>query len=383
MTAESKSPGKACLGGILGIMISLTYSGCFSVEEPVSVQDGAGRDWQSEVEKELVISGLREGDPWSLAHLHLALPEESELQNSRDQLHQLLSDIDSVIPIHGDHGERGEQHPHLLLRTGVLLQGPEISEALRNRTQQELSKTSYVKEWRAVNDYAWLLDAAARCGLKRQVLVLDGTLGDLVDESIRTLEQGDAVISPILAKSPTLETRRPAGLSDPAVAGCWAFTCGGTHLLGALVECALSGLILPEDRKRIDALLSKFEKRLRWDLSYRHLERDRAIRAGKSSRKADRNFGLAQIKVLGHGLEVLSRARRLYSEDSQVFSSSMNQMLQELENLFLPGRYPGFDPVALLEQKVSIENPETWERAHGDLSHLIRGLRLAKDSSKY
>ena len=86
MTAESKSPGKACLGGILGIMISLTYSGCFSVEEPVSVQDGAGRDWQSEVEKELVISGLREGDPWSLAHLHLALPEESELQNSRDQL---------------------------------------------------------------------------------------------------------------------------------------------------------------------------------------------------------------------------------------------------------------------------------------------------------
>ena len=104
---------------LLGLLCLVACTSADPVPSPVAVEN-----WKEQTPAQLIRSGIEAGDPWALAHLHLALPQSAELSDQRQQLHELMTNPNSVIEIHGADGHRGEQHPHLLLRTAVVLSGP-------------------------------------------------------------------------------------------------------------------------------------------------------------------------------------------------------------------------------------------------------------------
>ena len=349
-------------------------------------------EWQQTIPQQLIRSGLQAGDPWAMAHLHLALPQIEELKSQRQELMELMADPASVIPIHGDDGHRGEQHPHLLLRTAVLLSGDHIDPALVKRVGSDLAKTSSPERWQEVNDLAWLLDAAARCSLKRDSAASGISLAGLIGRVLSDLEKADQSIAPVLLQDPLGDVRRPSGLAGPAIAGCWAYTCSGTHLVAALVECDLAGLLVTDERSRLLNLLQRYWGRLNWELKYRRTELNRAVASGVSPRRAVREYGLAVTKLLGHGLEIMARAALM--KDNPGGTPSMRPFKDysafldgEINGLFSAGGdLPAgevYDPVALLNSEALSHDSPVWERAFGDLCHLFRGLRLRTDPQKH
>ncbi|MAJ28724.1 hypothetical protein CBD41_04840 [bacterium TMED181] len=372
------------------VLLLLGVCGLSSCQPESSVK--VPQTWQQRLPGLLVESGLEAGDPWAMAHLHLAFPENESLESQRVQLKELLIDSQSVIPIHGHDGERGEQHPHLLLRTAVVLSGPEISASLIERVRSDLQKTKSPESWKEVNDLAWLLDAVARSSLNRESEAKGIPLAELISRVFAELEAADRSITAIVEQDPAGEVRRPSGLAGPTEAGIWAYTCSGAHLLGALVECDLAGLLTPAEEVRLMGLLQQFELRLVWEINYRKAELKRAIAGGVSPRRAVREYGLALTKLLGHGLEIMTRATLLEarsgsSEAVESFSAVADFLVEEIQDLFSSRDVlqsgEVFDPGAVLRsQAVSIESP-VWERSFGDLCHLFRGLRLHKSPGSY
>ena len=119
---------------------------------------------------------------------------------------------------------------------------------------------------------------------------------------------------------------------------------------------------------------------------------NRAVAGGVSPRRAVREYGLALTKLLGHGLEIMTRATLLEdnlspAQGADSYSASADFLMVEIQGLFSVGGVlqsgEVFDPGAVLESlSVSVESP-VWERAFGDLCHLFRGLRLHKNPSSY
>ncbi|OUU21718.1 MAG: hypothetical protein CBC13_08690 [Planctomycetia bacterium TMED53] len=371
---------------LLGLLCLVACTSADPLPSPVVTEN-----WKEQTPAQLIRSGIEAGDPWALAHLHLALPQSAELSDQRQQLHELMINPNSVIEIHGADGHRGEQHPHLLLRTAVVLSGPTPDPKLVARVKSELAKTETPSTWQQVNDLAWLLDAAARCDLDPSTPTQGADLGILIERVLADLERADATILPILQEDPMGEVQRPGGLKGPEVAGCWAYTCSGAHLLGALVECDLAGQLNDSQRVRLIELLQQYGARLDWELKFRKAELSRAVSSGISPRRAVREYGLATTKLLGHGLEIMSRATLLEAvpEDSPAksyFEDEARMLNAEIDSLFSrKGVLPGqpYDPLALLSSVALAHDSLVWERAFGDLCHLFRGLRLHEDPKSF
>ena len=368
----------------------LWISAC--VSESPSVTPPESLDWRMSIPLQLIKSGQQAADPWAMAHLHLALPEDPVLEAPRQELFRLLTDSSAEIPIHGHDGHRGEQHPHLLLRTAVLLSGSDPSPELLERVRADLAKTAFPDRWQEVNDLAWLLEAVARSPLPLETPGAETTLPKLVEKVIADLEVADQLIANVLAQDPSSNVRRPDGLAGPQTSGCWAYTCSGAHLLGAVVECDLAGWLSAPQRERLGRLLENYRLRTDWELAYRKAELDRAIKNGISPRRATREYGLAVTKLLGHALEISTRASLLAPTEenpsvSVGFSRWSVKLMHRIDDLFSQSAGESvsvvYNPLEILTSAAITPQSPVWERAFGDLCHLFRGLRLLNNPQRY
>lgn len=384
--------GPVWAAGILWLLLS----GCRLESPPVTpnavTKDENPVDWRKAIPEQLIISGQQAGDPWALAHLHLALPEEPALESQRQELFRLLTDSNAEIPVHGHDGHRGEQHPHLLLRTAVLLAGETIPDPLLARVRSDLAKTSFPVRWQEVNDLAWLVESAARASLPRESSANGTTLALLYEKMILDLEAADRAIGSVLNQAPDSGVRRPDGLAGPEESGCWAYTCSGAHILGALVECDLAGLLSSAQKKRLAQLLKRYLQRTDWEIAYRKSELNRAIQNGVSPRRAVREYGLAVTKLLGHALEISARASLMTpTEDGREFSVTFGrwsvELMMQVDDLFSQradvSTVEVYQPLELLTSEVLTPQSPVWERAFGDLCHLFRGLRLLNNPQRF
>lgn len=375
---------------VIGVLL-LSLTGC-SAEPPVATPGVESAVWRTSIPQQLIQSGQQAGDPWALAHLHLALPEEPSLENRRQELFRLLTDSTASIPVHGHDGHRGEQHPHLLLRTAVLLSGTEVPADIMKRVQSDLSQTSFPERWQQVNDLAWLLEAAARAGLPLESSARGATLGQLIEKVLTDLEVAEQSILSVLEQDPASDVRRPDGLAGPEESGCWAYTCSGAHMLGALVECDLAGQLSGSQRARLGLLLDRYRQRTEWEFAFRGAELDRAIKNGISPRRATREYGLAVTKLLGHALEISTRVSLMApTEENPSFSVGFGRwsvkLMHRIDDLFSQSAGESvsvvYNPLEILTSAAITPQSPVWERAFGDLCHLFRGLRLLNNPQRY
>lgn len=319
----------------------------------------------------LLQAGLASDDPWAEAHLLLAFPGATSLNEVRDRWSARIDDLNSSIPLHGEDGERGEQHPHLMLRTAAWVL-PSSHARLVERLQRALASTSSPSHWQQINDLAWLVEAAAVLKLPATTATADADLQTLAGTLLDALERSDQRVQSCLDDG----IDRPDGSADPSQSGTWAYTCGGLHLLSALVESVEAGYLVGADRQRVVDRLLLLVRRIPWELQFRVAEEQRAVAAGVSQRRAARHGVLARMKLAGHGLDVLGRSRAvgvLTRQQAAKAAQSCLNASQQLIARFLDE----VDPQGLLlSDKTEALDPLTWERAFGDGCHLLRGLAV-------
>ena len=319
----------------------------------------------------LLQAGIASDDPWAQAHLLLAFPEDSRLSEVRQRWSVRIEDLDSSIPLHGEHGERGEQHPHLMLRTAAWVL-PATHPRLVERVQRALASTRTPSHWQQINDLAWLVEAAAVLKLPATTATADADLQTLAATLLDALERSDQLVQRCLDDG----IERPDGSADPSQSGTWAYTCGGFHLLSALVESVEAGYLVAANRQRVVDRLRLLTRRIPWELQFRLAEEQTALAAGISPRRAARHAVLARMKMAGHGLDVLGRSRVvgvLTREQAAEAAQSCQNASQQLIARFLEE----VDPHGLLlSPQTEAIDPLTWERAFGDGCHLLRGLAV-------
>ena len=319
----------------------------------------------------LLLEGLARDDAWAQAHLMLAFATDSRLKEVREGWSRQIEDPDQTIHLHGDDGVRGEQHPHLMLRT-VAWGLPSARSSTVTRAETALGRTASPSHWKEVNDLAWLVEAAAVLQLDAKTPTADGDVATLAATLLDAIEQSDQIVQACLDEG----VDRPDGASDPSRSGTWAYTCGGLHLLSALVESVEAGYLVAADRQRVVDRLLLLVRRIPWELQFRLEEEQRAVTAGISARRAARYAVLARMKLAGHGLDLLGRCRAtglLSAEQASEAADSCLQAAQQVMKRYLEE----VDPEGiLLSPRTEKIDPLTWERAFGDGCHLLRGLAV-------
>lgn len=317
-------------------------------------------------------AGRNAADPWAGAHLLLAFPQDPRLETVRQKWIGLIEDEQGQIPLHGDEGHRGEQHPHLLLRTAAWVLPGTHDPHLKNRVKKALSVATLPQNWKQVNDLAWLVEAAAVLDFDATTPTAEGDLARLAVSLLVAIEESDQIVQRCLDEG----LDRPDGAADPSRAGTWAYTCGGFHLLSALVESGLAGYFDDDEQQRLVDRLVLMTRRIPWELQFRLAEEQRAQAAGVSPRRAARHSVLARMKLAGHGLDVLGRARvagLLSTAQAKNAATSCLTAAELIQVRFLDEVDP--QGVLLSAQTEAIDSL-TWERAFGDGCHLLRGLTV-------
>jgi hypothetical protein len=306
----------------------------------------------------------------------LAFPEANRLAAVRARWIGQIEDEKVQIPLHGADGHRGEQHPHLLLRTAAWVLPSTHTPHLKQRIERALAATSIPTHWKQINDLAWLVEAAAVLKLPATTATADADLATLARTLLDAVEQSDRVVHRFLE-----EGGRPDGSLGPEQSGTWAYTCGGLHLFSALVESVGAGYLTAADRLRlIDGLLLT-TRRVSWELQFRLDEEQRALAAGVSPRRAARHALLARMKLAGHGLDLFGRCRALGLLSAQQVEIAVEQSLEAASQI-QTRLLEVVDPQGkLLSAQTEAQDRETWERTFGDGCHLLRGLMIWQSNS--
>lgn len=267
-------------------------------------------------------------------------------------------------------GRPGEVHPHLVLKIWSEVQPGDVrNRELALAASARLARPARFEEW---NDVAWFLEGAARLGLPAdQPLAEVGyTLGELARDLLATLESADAVVEACLDRSPF---ERPPANAPLAESGTWAYTCGGQHLLQALLVAA-PYLTEPEEHARLLARVDVFQHRLVAEDDFRRYERERATSHGISPVEALRESALLRLKLLGHGLETLARARASGIGDPRTLSATaawtrarLLDLLDELAREIELGQ---------LLARLRAVDLARWQLWFGDGCHALHGLGL-------
>ncbi len=321
-------------------------------------------------------AGLASTDPWAGAHLMLAFPEANRLAAVRARWIGQIEDEEVQIPLHGADGHRGEQHPHLLLRTAAWVLPSTHTPHLKQRIERALAATSMPTHWKQINDLAWLVEAAAVLKLPAMTATADADLATLARTLLSAVEQSDRVVHRCLE-----EGGRPDGSLGPEQSGTWAYTCGGLHLFSALVESFGAGYLTAADRVRLIDRLLLTTRRISWELQFRLDEEQRALAAGVSPRRAARHALLARMKLAGHGLDLFGRSRALGLLTAQQVEIAVEQSLEAASQI-QTRLLEVVDPQGiLLSAQTETEDRETWERTFGDGCHLLRGLMIWQANS--
>ena len=121
--------------------------------------------------------------------------------------------------------------------------------------------------------------------------------------------------------------------------------------------------------------LDLYCRRLRWEEFFRLREEIRALGSGVSATRAFRRGILERLKLSGHGLEILARARSASVGDPLLIDDAreISEVMLARDMSMLAGRV---DPDGTLLKKLKTTDPELWERWLGDGCHVLHGLRL-------
>ncbi len=347
------------------VLVSLLI-GCTPVAEPPQPQS-----LPEQFSARILEAGVESEDPWSRAHLLLAFDGRSEVKEMQRAWVDWVSDPLTTIPLKGNDGHRGEQHPHLVLRTAAWLLDDDRHPMLRSRIEQALATTATPSNWKQINDLAWLLESAAVIGVPANHPSADSDVATLALRLLEALEESDTRVLQCLEEG----SDRPDGSSGPAGSGTWAYTCGGFHIVSALVEAVEAGYLEPQRQRVVERLLLLC-RRISWELQFRLAEEERALATGISPRRAARHSVLARMKLAGHGLDVLARARMvrlLDAEQAQLAAADCLEAATSVVQRFVEE----VDPQrVILTAATERLDPHTWERTFGDGCHLLRGLEL-------
>jgi hypothetical protein len=313
-------------------------------------------------------------DPWAVAHGVRGLGREFTITGGRRAVDYLLEDVLVTLPANGT-GALGfpievEAHPNMFLKT-LLEAGVPLDHAFthegRRRTLRDvvdgargLFRPALVSS--VPNAVPWSLIALTRTTtpLRHQWTNAWGepvALDLVVERALRLLEQ---------ASVPVVEAMR-AGRPETAQAPVHGFTCGGTHMLYALLTAVHAGYTGKDRRERVQEQVDLLVWRLSADLDLmERFYRARAGDAGASWYALD-----AKLKLLGHGVECLAfatlhdvvRLTPSQREGRQAAVATLRGMLRDLEARDL-GEAKALDR-------------ELYRQVIGDACHARHGLTLA------
>jgi hypothetical protein len=313
-------------------------------------------------------------DPWAVAHGLRGFGRDFTINGGRRAIDYLLGDVLVTLPANGKSALgfplEVEAHPNMFLKTlleaGVPLDHTFTHEG-RLRTLRDLVdgarglfRPTLVSS--APNALPWTLIALTRTTPppRQQWTNAWGELVSLdlvVERALQLLEQ---------ASVPLAEAMR-AGRPETAHAPVHSFTCGGTHMLYALLTAVHAGYTAKDRRERVQQQVDLLVWRLSADLDL--IDRfygERAGRAGAAWYVLD-----AKLKLLGHGTECLAFATRhdvvgltpSQRERRQAAVATLRIMLRDLETRDL-GEAKALDR-------------ELYRQLIGDACHARHGLTLA------
>lgn len=326
----------------------------------------------------VVHSQVARGDsPWGIAHALLAFGPELKLDEEKalDVLKReyLLSDP-ARFPLHGkEPGSLGEVHPHLVLKTLAELdvESPVCLDLVTAAVQGFTWPTSY-EEW---NDSAWLLEACVRLTLPKDELIAGRRLDAFAAAAFEELWQADELVRQLLDEHGVEGFRRPSATGGPDECGVWAYTCGGQHLLQGLVLAYRGGYLSKQTHEeRMKETLETFLRRIDGESAFRAAEKKRALDAGKAPLTVECRTALPLLKLYGHALETLHRARGTGLLPEADLQSKADDLVGKLRRLV-----EGIDELGDLGEiidRVHERDISQWYLWYGDGCHAVRGLKL-------
>lgn len=310
-------------------------------------------------------------DPWLVAHGLRGFGRDFTINGGRRAVDYLLEDVLVTLPANG-RGALGfpieaEVHPNMFLKT-LLEAGVPLDHAFthegRRRTLRDVVDGARVLLRPTLvtsvpNALPWSLIALTRTTspLRQQWTNAWGepvALDVVVERALRLLEQ---------ASVPLAEAMRE-GRPETDQAPVHGFTCGGTHMLYALLAAVHAGYAGKDRRERVQRQVDLMVWRLSADLDL--IERFYKARAGVEWYVLN-----AKLKLLGHGVECLAfatahdaaRLTPAQREQRQAALTTLRRMLRDLEARDL-GEIKALDR-------------EVYRQVIGDVCHARHGLTLA------
>ena len=345
------------------------------------------------MQRELDPFGLRV-DPWSLAHALLAT--DSELRRAsltRDLVTWISTSNGARVPLHSEKLPRGEQHPHLVwkaLEEVSLERGPPLDAPLAELSATARHSFLFPSDFRQWNDVAWFLhalssqtrrDAGAPLALGTDPGAPDApTPASLARAALGWVESADRVVEEALAAEGLFE--RPSGNAPFAEAGIYATTCGGQHLLQAVLAARAAGFLTGEEDARIARRVEVLIARLDAEDHFRRREEERALAAGHSKTRASRFRVLTSLKLHGHACETLAAALPLFPPGSEFRPRVREALEKAIERTvsLLRTDLTVLDPQGTIALRLREKEPSMWELWFGDTCHALHGLRLAENA---
>ena len=313
-------------------------------------------------------------DPWAVAHGLRGIGRDFTITGGRRAVDFLLEDVLVTLPANG-RGVLGfasevEVHPNSFLKT-LLEAGVPLDHAFthegRRRTLREVVEGARAlfrptQVTSVPNALPWSIIALTRTTtpMRQQWTNAWGepvALDAVVERALRLLEQ---------ASMPIAEAMRE-GRPETGQAPVHAFTCGGTHMLYALLAAVHAGYAGKDRRERVQRQVDLLVWRLSADLDL--IDRFYRSRAGAAG--IEWHALNARLKLVGHGVECLGFVTAhavagltpSQREQRQAAVTTLRGMLRDLETRDL-GEARALDR-------------EVYRQLIGDTCHARHGLTLA------
>ena len=313
-------------------------------------------------------------DPWAVCHGVRAMGREFTIKSGQRAVDWLLETQLASVSVNGKsflaYPESVEVHPNMFLKTlleaGVPLDHPFTHQGQRRTLHEVVDGARLLFRPREVmasaNMLPWSTIALARTtspvrGRWTNAWGEPVDLDAVVEGALRLMEEASR---PLLQ---AMQENRPEAAKAPV----HGFTCGGTHMLYALLTAVQTGHAGRDHAERVQALVDLMAWRLHADVVL--IESFYKLRAAAPEAywyEVD-----AKLKILGHGAECLAFAvqRGLVELQSaqqtrhRAALATLRRMLGELER-----RHLG---------EAEQVNPELFRQLVGDTCHARHGLRFA------
>ena len=314
--------------------------------------------------------------------------------NDHRRRHQLIEQLRSwrvdgpdggiEFPLHRQDG-RGEQHPDLVLKVLAEI-AAETGDRAAGAFADELVPAALKsfrppRDFRSWNDQAWFLQGVAlrslvqsKWGRETQLGESDWTFGRLAEGMLTQIERGDRVVEEALGSAGDFV--RPDGMGTEEESGIYAYSCGGQHLLQAVIDASIAGWLPESAKPRLFARLNLFSRRLAAEESFRLAESERALAAGVSELRVLRRRVEASLKLQGHALETLVAAHLAIPSHTATIDREL-QLLRGKVVRLLEIRVERLDPNGEIGARLRAADPRAWELWFGDGAHALHGLLRA------